>query len=62
MKQDKVVDALLAADQGRAQALKYLMEVKYRFGGTFQQSSPVEDNIHDILNSLPPNTVFIAVD
>ena len=60
-KQGKVVEALLTADHGRAQALNNILEFKYGFKvlsreiGTFSATTP------DILNYLPSDTAFIAI-
>ncbi|CAH3166333.1 unnamed protein product [Porites evermanni] len=60
-KQGKVVEALLTADHGRAQALNDLLEFKYGFKvlsreiGTFSATTP------DILNYLPSDTAFIGI-
>ena len=59
LKQGKVMDALIACEQGRAQALEDLMEFKYEF-----QTSPREScmmNHVDKLCCLPPNTLFEAI-
>ncbi|KAL9965037.1 hypothetical protein ACROYT_G028763 [Oculina patagonica] len=61
LKQDKVVEALFAAEQGRAQALKDLMEFNYGFEtADFELYSP-ETSTYDSFNFLPSNTVFIAI-
>ena len=57
LKQDRVVEALLTADQGRAEALNDLLEVKYGFKGL---PLDVYANTSDILSFLPLNTVFIG--
>ena len=62
LKQDKVAEALAAAEQGRAQALKDLMEVKYGIQPSNVVSSTLERNISNTLRCMPPTTIFIAVD
>ena len=57
LKQGRVVEALLTADQGRAEALNDLLEVKYGFKGL---PPDLYGNTSDILSFLPLNTVFIG--
>lgn len=54
IKQSKTDQALLAAEKGRAEALIELLKSKYRISA--KQEFAVE-----MLSSLPPNTVFMAV-
>jgi len=61
IKQDKIEEALFAADQGRAQALKDLMESNYGFEITNNRLNAKEEQIGDLLNYTPSNTVFIAI-
>ena len=58
LKRGKVKEALRAAEQGRAQALKDLMEKNYAFpdAGTVTEN----ENIDEILSYLSPNTIFLA--
>lgn len=58
LKRGKVKEALHAAEQGRAQALKDLMEKNYAFpdAGTVTEN----ENIDEILSYLSPNTIFLA--
>ncbi|XP_078343020.1 uncharacterized protein LOC144628777 [Oculina patagonica] len=62
LEQGKVVEALSAAEQGRAQALIDLLELNY-FGNERPcvGSSPEEKSMNAILSCLPSNTVFMAV-
>ena len=62
LKQGKVVEALCAAEQGRAQALNDLMEFNYGFQATYQQLHAQEESIYDSFSFLPSITVFIAID
>ena len=57
LKQEKVDEALTAADQGRAQALNDLLKSNYGF----EESRPVEETKLDTLSCLPSNTIFIAL-
>ena len=57
LKQEKIDEALNAADQGRAQALNDLLRSNYGFEG----SRPVEETKYDTLSCLPSNTIFIAL-
>ena len=54
--QGKVVNALLAAEKGRAQALRDLMDTRYRPNHTLRNSGSCLS-----LNSVPSNTVFMAL-
>ena len=59
VKQDKIVEALFAAEKGRAQALTDLMESRFYDG----ESQPEAGNKYlAILRYIPSNTVFKAVD
>ena len=60
LKQGRVVEALLTADQGRAEALNDLLEVKYGFKGLPPEMRTLSANTSDILSFLPLNTVFIG--
>ena len=62
LKQGKFVEALLSAEQGRAQALNDLMEFKYASKNIQPESSTeIKLTITDIYSYLAPNTVFIAL-
>ena len=54
--QGKVVNALLAAEKGRAQALRDLMDTRYRPDYTLRNSGSCLS-----LSSVPSNTVFMAL-
>ena len=60
-KQGKVVEALLIADHGRAQALNDLLEFKYGFKGLSREIGTFSTTTPDILNYLPANTAFIGI-
>lgn len=62
LKQGEVLEALFSAEQGRAQALKDLMELKYASETTPAESEIVNVNVRDLLSCLPSNTVFIAIE
>ena len=57
LKQGEVVEALFAAEQGRAQALQDLMNSKY----ANETEHKMEEAIFDTCSSLPTNTVFLAL-
>ena len=59
--QGKGMEALLSAEQGRAQALNDLMEFKYASKNTRAESCTEIKTITDIYSYLPSNTVFIAL-
>ena len=59
--QGNIVEALLSAEQGRAQALNDLMEFKYASKNTRAESCTEIKTITDIYSYLPSNTVFIAL-
>ena len=61
LRQGKIVEALLSAEQGRAQALNDLMELKYASKNPRAESCTEIKTITDIYSYLPSNTVFIAL-
>ncbi|CAH3189967.1 unnamed protein product [Porites evermanni] len=60
-KQGNVVEALLTADHGRAQALNDLLEFKYGFKGLPSEIGTLSATAPDILSYLPSNTAFIGI-
>ena len=62
LKQGEVVEALRFADQGRAQALRDLMDSKYVSGEEYDQSHSPEMSACFPPDCVPSNTVFMAVD
>ena len=63
VRQGKFLAGLLSAEQARAQALKDLMELKYYpVKDQAGSGSPNGSTAHEILNCLPSNTVFIAIE
>ena len=60
LKNDKVAEALFAADQGRAQALNDLMELNYGLETTYSQLYSSEESAHDSFCFRPSTVVFIA--
>ena len=62
LKQGKVVEALFAAEEGRAQALNDLMEFNYGFETTYHKLHTQEERIHDSFSFLPSKAVFVAMD
>ena len=62
LKQGKIMEALFAAEQGRAQALKDLMELNYACETTDTGLGTDIRTIHELLSFLPPNTIFIAME
>ena len=62
LNQGKIVEALFSAEQGRAQALKDLIEMKYAPETTCIGLETDKGTIHDMLSCLPSNTVFIAIE
>ena len=59
--QGKVVEALLTADHGRAQALNDLLEFKYGLKGLLPDKGTLSVTTPDILWYLPSSTVFIGI-
>ncbi|XP_078380661.1 uncharacterized protein LOC144663549 [Oculina patagonica] len=55
LKQGNVLEALFAAEQGRAQALQDLMTLRYA-------SETAHEITYDAFSCLPSNTVFMAID
>ena len=62
LRQDKIVKALFAAEQGRAQALIDLMASKYDIPTGPSSFSEQEDMKDSELRDIPSNTVFQAID
>ncbi len=62
LKQGKVVEALSAAEQGRAQALNDLMELNYGLETAYQQSNTPDESAYDSFSFLRSTAVFIATD
>ena len=60
-KEGKVVEALLTADQGRAQALGDLLESKYGLKGLRPEKGTLSARPNDVLSYLPPNTAFMGI-
>ncbi|XP_073229595.1 uncharacterized protein [Porites lutea] len=60
-KQGKVIEALLTADHGRAQALNDLLEFKYGSKGLSPEKGSLAATTTDILSYLPSNTAFIGI-
>ena len=61
LKQEKIDEALTAADQGRGQALNDLLKSNYGFEDFCVESRPVKETTFDTLSCLPSNTIFIAL-
>ncbi|CAH3187632.1 unnamed protein product [Porites lobata] len=61
LKEGKVVEALLTADHGRAQALNDLLEFKYGLKGLSREIGTLSATTTDILSYLPSNTAFIGI-
>ena len=59
--QDKIEDGLLAAEQGRAQALKDLMKSRYGLEVADHGRPTQEMSIDDTLSGILSNTVFTAI-
>ena len=59
LKRGEVKEALHAAEQGRAQALKDLMEKNYAL---YETTVTENENIDEILSYLSPNTIFLAIE
>ena len=60
-KEGKVIEALLTADQGRAQALNDLLEFKYGLKGLHPEIGTLSARPSDFASYLPPNTAFMGV-
>ena len=59
--QGNVVEALLTADHGRAQALHDLLELKYGFNELLPDTGTLSVTSPDILSYLRSNTAFIGI-
>ena len=55
-----VKGALFSAEQGRAQSLKDLIELKYAFERSGAGSGTENRTVDELLRYLPPNTIFTA--
>ena len=60
LKLGRSMDALCAAEKGRAQALRDLMESRYGILIADVRSTPDEKAIHDLLSGIQCNTIFPA--
>ena len=60
--QGKTMEALLSAEQGRAQALKDLLEFRYAAKNTRVETGTEIETVADISGFLPCSTVFIALE
>ena len=60
-KEGKVIEALLTADQGRAQALNDLLELKYGLKGLRPEIGTLCARPSDFASYLPPNTAFMGI-
>ena len=60
--QGKIMEALLSAEQGRAQALKDLLEFNFASQNTPVESGAEMKTMADISSFLPCSTVFIALE
>ncbi|XP_078343237.1 uncharacterized protein LOC144628975 [Oculina patagonica] len=61
LKQGQVEEALLAAEQGRAQALKDLMEFSYGFELAQSGSHAQQETMSNMLRCISSQTVFLVV-
>ena len=61
LKEGKVIEALLTADQGRAQALNDLLEFKYSLKGLRSEIGTLCARPSDFASYLPPNTAFMGI-
>ena len=61
LKQGEVVKALLVADEGRAQSLRDLLEVKYVSGAPYHHANSVKNPSFVSPSRVSSSTVFIAV-
>ena len=62
LEQGKIMEALVAAEQGRAQALKDLLQLNYASEGNRGDSGPQNETVNDLLDCIPSNTVFMALE
>ena len=57
----KVTEALVYAEQGRAQGLKDLMALNYAFEANDFESAKENGTFCEVLSSFPLNTIFMAI-
>jgi len=62
LKQGEALEALFAAEQGRAQALNDLMKLKYTLETAYAGTNRVNRTINNILSCITSNTVFMAIE
>jgi len=62
LRQGKVVEALFAAEQGRAQALNDLLDLNYGLETSYYQLHTREESTFDSFSFLPSIAVFMATD
>ncbi|XP_074633033.1 uncharacterized protein LOC141891899 isoform X1 [Acropora palmata] len=61
VEQQKVTEAVVAAEQGRAQALKDLLQLNYSSEAEPVDSGTANECLDDLLSCVPSNTVFMAL-
>ena len=62
LKQGKITDALFAAEEGRAQALKDLMQSQYNFQGSQSRSLGLDEKDLDMMINPPLSIVYLTID
>ena len=62
LKQEKIGEALVAAEEGRAQSLADLMTTQYGFKECQYKGKPLEEQEFGMLNHTLSSTIFLAVD
>ena len=60
LREGKVTEALISAEQGRAQGLKDLMAFNYGFEVNDAESGKEKGTFHEISSRIPLNTIFMA--
>lgn len=61
VEQQKITEAVVAAEQGRAQALKDLLQLNYSSEAEPVDSGTANECLDDLLSCVPSNTVFMAL-
>jgi len=61
LKQDRMAEALFAAERGRAQSLSDLLRFQYRMAISPSKAYENEEHDGDMLNYIPSSTIFAAV-
>ena len=60
LKQEKIGEALVAAEEGRAQSLADLMTSQYGFQGSQPEGKRLDEEEFGMLNNISSSTIFLC--